>query len=144
MGMHDTLRQTHHLDIEDFLARSFHVRTCRDERMRIHLTLQHEVTNILGRSSIYDTNAKLLVEHRILDVTLRINIGGIGASLRTKLLHIYLSHNHLRFDAKTFTFTEQLSILIDKCIATIDNILRTLTKAARTIHIARDGTGTLL
>ena len=112
--------------------------------MRIHLTLQHEVTYILGRRSIDDTDAKLLVEHRILNITLRINIGGIGASLRTKFLHIYLSHNHLRFDTETFTFTKQLSILIDKSIAAIDNILRTLTKATRTIHIARDGTSTLL
>ena len=95
MGMYDALRQTHHLDIEDLLAGSLHVGSSWDERMRIHLSLQYKITDILGRMCIYHGDTKLLIEHGIFDISLGIHVGRIGATLRTELLHIYLSHNHL-------------------------------------------------
>ena len=53
----------------------------RDERMRIHLTLQHELAFVLGRISIDVTDVELSAENRIFDVTLGIDIGGICATL---------------------------------------------------------------
>ena len=63
--------------------------------MRIHLSLQYKITDILGRMCIYHGDTKLLIEHGIFDISLGIHVGRIGATLRTELLHIYLSHNHL-------------------------------------------------
>ena len=81
MGMYDALGKTHQLDIEDLLAGGIHIAAGRNERMRIHLTLQHELAFVLGRISIDVTDVELSAENRIFDVTLGIDIGGIGATL---------------------------------------------------------------
>ena len=103
MGMYDALGKTHQLDIENLLAGGIHIAAGRNERMGIHLTLQHELAFILGRIGIDVTDVELSAENRIFDVTLGVDIGGICATLRTEFLHINLRNNHLRIKRETLT-----------------------------------------
>ena len=103
MGMYDALGKTHQLDIENLLAGGIHIAAGRNERMRIHLTLQHELAFVLGRIGIDVTDVELSAENRIFDVTLGVDIGGICATFRTEFLHINLCDNHLRIKRETLT-----------------------------------------
>ena len=93
--MHDALGKSHHLDIEYLLARCLHVGRGRNEGMRVDSALQHKLTVVLGWRCLDVANAKLMVEYRILNVALCIDIGRIGTALRAESLHVYLCCNHL-------------------------------------------------
>ena len=76
--------------------------------------------------------------------SLGIDERGVLTTLSAQLLDVDLTHLDLWLQGETVAFDEQLTILEEHRVASIDHILRRLTETTAGIDIATDGTGTLL
>ena len=88
MGVLNTFGQAHHLNAENLLTSLLHIGGFRDKGMRIHLTYQLEVAWLNAMS----------IDNLCRIAMLSIHIGAVGATLRAKLLHIYLRYHQLGFE----------------------------------------------
>jgi hypothetical protein len=75
---------------------------------------------------------------------LRIDKGGIVATLATHTFVVYLRYNQLSIKGEPLTFLQAHSILVYHGIAAIDDILRTFAETASCIDISAHGACTLL
>ena len=77
-------------------------------------------------------------------MTLGVDERGVLTTLYTQFLDIDLTSLNLRLDAEAIALYQQMAVLKDHRISTIDKILGGLAKTAAGIDIAADGAGTLL
>ena len=77
-------------------------------------------------------------------MTLGIDERGVLTTLYAQFLNVDLTLLYLWRETEAVTFYQQLSVLENHCITTIDHILCGFTEAAAGIYIAADGTSTLL
>ena len=77
-------------------------------------------------------------------VALGVDERGVLTTLYTQFLDIDLTSLNLRLDAEAIALYQQMAVLKDHRISTIDKILGGLAKTAAGIDIAADGAGTLL
>ena len=77
-------------------------------------------------------------------MALCIDESGVLATLYVQFLNVNLAQLYLRRETETITFHQQVSILKNHRIATIDYILSGFTETTAGIDIAADGAGTLL
>ena len=132
--MVQTLYQTHHLDIENLLARCLHILTLGDEGIRIDIA--EELERTLAGS--------LASDFASVGITLCINESGIGATLNMQRLHINLTHFDLWLQRESVALFEQSAILKNNSITAINHILGRLAKTAAGINVTANHTGTLL
>ena len=143
MGVNHTFCQAHHLNIENLLTTTSHILRLRNKWQWIKLTLKHKVAWRV-RTAIRESNGKTRVFKVELQVALGIHVCGIGTTFRAQTFYIYLHGTHLVFHREPFALGKQFTILVNHRITTIHYILCTLAKTTTTIHISRNGTGTLL
>ena len=77
-------------------------------------------------------------------MTLGVDERGVLTTLYTQFLDIDLTSLNLRLDAEAIALYQQMAVLKDHRISTIDKILGGLAKTAAGIDIAADGARTLL
>ena len=85
-------------------------------------------------------SAYRLAEHPALSI----NECSICSSFCSKAFYIDLCSLQVGIHRKTLAFCQQLPVLIDNGISTIDHVLCALTESTSTVNIAGYGTGTLL
>ena len=134
VDMIKALCKTCHLNIENLLTGRLHILVFGNKRMGIDRTLQYKV------SWLYWFTSNL----HSMRMALGIDVGGVLATLYAQLLDVDLTLLYLWRETETISFHQQLSVLENHGIATIDHILRGLTETTAGIYIAADGTGTLL
>ena len=141
--MHQSLGQSHHLYVENFLTALRHVVGSGNERQRIDFALEHEVARRIG-TAVGDADLLATRLHLVLQVAKGVHIRAVGATLGTQTLHINLSGHSLALHEETLALYQLATILIDECAAAIDDVLRGLAEAAAAIDISRHRASTLL
>ena len=138
MSVQYAFGETHHLDVENLVARLLHVAIGRYERVRVHISLEREIVGHgggLGTAYVY-----LLAYHAALGVY----EGGVAPPVGVELFHVDLREDELAVHGETLAFGKQLAVLIYQGVATVDHVLRALAKARATVHVTANGARALL
>ena len=137
IDVRQSLSQSCHLNGKDLLATLVQRWSLWHERMRVIATCQHRFTRNYLRH--------LHMRRHIGSIErMTGREGGIGTTLSTQILHIYLAHHQLWLQTKALITSQQPTVLINQSVASIHHVGTRLSKATGAIHIATDASSTLL
>ena len=137
IGVDKTFCESAHLDVENLVVVVGSILALRHERCGIEGAQQFEVARLYG-VAVDDVKVYLC------RLALCVDIGAVGATFHTQAVDVNLTYHHLGLQREALRRFEEGAVLVDQCVAAIDDVLGAFAKARAAIDVARDGACALL